>query len=284
MRMLGLALNAGGPSQTEVLPETNLGTSDKLRLEPEISKPLILCDSERLPVQGTPMGVLATFAVDEASLSVECRRVFHILAGQAAVALDSIALFEQVRELAHRDGLTRLFNHLYFMDLLESEARRARRYRRAVSLLFIDIDRFKQVNDRFGHQAGDQVLVKLARMFEGCVRDTDLVGRYGGEEFVVLLPESSEREGTLLAERLRSLVESHAFEVDGAHAFITLSIGVASFFPEQVGTEDELVRAADDALLRAKAAGRNCVYSHLFNQVVRLDTSTNGEPTPGPSQ
>jgi diguanylate cyclase (GGDEF)-like protein len=283
-RMLELVLNAGGPTQTENLPETNLSTSDQLREEAEISKPLVVCDSERLPVQGSPMGVLATFAVDIGLLSVECRRVFHILAGQAAVALDSIALFEQVRDLAHRDGLTRLFNHLYFMDLLESEVRRARRYRRAVSLLFVDIDHFKQVNDRFGHQAGDRVLVKLARMFEGCVRDTDLVGRYGGEEFVVLLPESTEREGTLLAERLRSLVESHAFEVEGAHAFITLSIGVASFFPEQVGTGDDLVRAADDALLRAKAAGRNCVYSHLFNQVVRRDAGSSGETGPGPSQ
>jgi diguanylate cyclase (GGDEF)-like protein len=283
-RMLELAREAGGPTQTENLPETNLSTSDKLRNEAEVTSPLVICDSERLPVQGMPMGVLATFALERDSLSLECRRVFHILAGQAALALDSIALFEQVRDLAHRDGLTRLFNHLYFMDLLESEIKRARRYRRAVSLLFIDIDHFKQVNDRFGHQAGDHVLVRLARMFEECVRDTDLVGRYGGEEFVVLLPESSERVGTLLAERLRSVVESRAFEVDGARAFITLSIGIASFFPEQIGSADDLVRAADDALLKAKAAGRNCVFSHLFNQVMRVDIGDNGEIVPGPSQ
>jgi diguanylate cyclase (GGDEF)-like protein len=109
------------------------------------------------------------------------------------------------------------------------------------------------------------------------VRDTDLVARYGGEEFVVLLPESSEREGALLAERLRNQVETHAFEVDGKLARITLSIGVASFFPEQVGTSDELVRAADDALLRAKSAGRNCVFSHLFNQVTHFDPGSSGE-------
>ena len=272
-RMLQLAVEGGGPARIEPFPETNLDTSDKFREEAEISRPLTGFDSERLPVQGTPMGVLATLAVDDKALSLECRRVFHILAGQAAVALDSIALFEQVRDLAHRDGLTRLYNHLYFMDLLENEVRRARRYRRAVSLLFIDIDHFKEVNDVFGHQAGDQVLVKLARIIEGCVRDTDLVGRYGGEEFVVLLPESSEREGSSLAERLRTLVESHPFEASGEHARITLSIGVASFFPEQVGTGDDLVRAADDALLRAKSAGRNCVYSHFFNQVIRLEAN-----------
>jgi diguanylate cyclase (GGDEF)-like protein len=283
-RMLQLADDAGAPAQTQPLPETNLGTSDKFRDEAEITTPLVGCDSERLPVQGTPMGVLAAFAGQEGALSLECRRVFHILAGQAAVALDSIALFEQVRDLAHRDGLTRLYNHLYFMDLLESEVRRARRYRRAVSLLFIDIDHFKQVNDRFGHQAGDQVLMRLARIFESCVRDTDLVGRYGGEEFVVLLPESSEREGTALAERLRSAVEAHAFDVEADHAHITLSIGVASFFPEQVGTGDDLVRAADEALMRAKGAGRNCVYSHLFNQVVRLDPSKHDVTGHGPSQ
>jgi diguanylate cyclase (GGDEF)-like protein len=275
-RMLQFAKEAGAPAKSVAFPETNLSTSDKFREEAEISTLLTGYDLERLPVQGAPMGVLATLAVDDKALSVECRRVFHILAGQAALALDSIALFEQESELAHRDGLTHLYNHLYFMDLLESEVRRARRYRRAVSLLLIDIDNFKQINDRFGHQAGDQVLTKLARMVEGCVRDTDLVGRYGGEEFVLLLPESSEREGAFLAERLRTLVESHAFEAAGERAHITLSIGVASFFPEQVGTGDELVRAADDALLRAKAAGRNCVYSHLFNQVVHPDATNFG--------
>jgi diguanylate cyclase (GGDEF)-like protein len=277
-RMLQLADDAGGPPETGPFPETNLGISDKFRDEVEISAPLIGCDSERLPVQGKPMGVLAAFAAQGGALSLECRRVFHILAAQAAVALDSIALFEQVRDLAHRDGLTRLYNHLYFMDLLESEVRRARRYRRAVSLLFIDIDHFKQVNDRFGHQAGDQVLTRLARMLESCVRDTDLVGRYGGEEFVVLLPESTEREGSSLAERLRRSVEARAFDVEGEHAHITLSIGVASFFPEQVGTGDELVRAADEALLRAKGLGRNRVYSQLFNQVTRLDADERDSP------
>lgn len=269
--MMDLSLDAGGPPRSGELPETNLSTGDKFREQEEISNPLKFADSERLAVQGSPMGVLATFTLSGKTVSPECRRVFRILAGQAAVALDSIALFEQVRDLAHRDGLTRLFNHLHFIDLLETEVRRARRYHRAVSLLFIDIDNFKQVNDLFGHQAGDLVLEKLARILEDCVRDTDLVGRYGGEEFVVLLPESSDREAISLAERLRGLVESHAFETNGEHASITLSIGVASYLPDQIGTGNDLIRAADDALLRAKAAGRNCVFSHFLNQVVRID-------------
>lgn len=276
-RMLRFAVEAGGPAPRGQLPETNLGTSDKLRGEPEATRVLTEYDWERLPTQGTPMGVLAIVAAEQSALSVECRRVFHILARQAAVALDSIALFEQVSDLARRDGLTRLYNHLYFMDVLEGEVRRARRYRRAVAMLFIDIDRFKQVNDLFGHQAGDQVLTKLAHIFRECVRDTDLVARYGGEEFVVLLPESSEREGALLAERLRKQVELHPFDVDGKQAHITLSIGVASFSPDQVGTSDELVHAADDALLHAKAAGRNCVFSHLANRVTRPDPGSRAE-------
>lgn len=270
-RMMHLASEAGGPTPAKADPVVNLDTSDKFRKDPEIAAPLTGCESERLPVQGNPMGILATFSRDDKSLSLECRRVFHILAGQAAVALDGIALFEQVRELAHRDGLTRLYNHLYFMDLLESEVKRARRYKRAVSLLFIDIDDFKLVNDLFGHQAGDEVLVSLARILEGCVRDTDLVGRYGGEEFVILLPESTEREGAFLAERLRGIVEGHPFQVGKEHTHITLSIGVASFFPDQVGTGHDLVSAADGALLRAKGSGRNCVFSHLFDKVIRLD-------------
>lgn len=279
-RMLQFASDAGGPSADGQSFDVNLGTTDKSRPELETVNLLTGYDSERLPVQGTPMGILAILGADQDVLSVECRRVFHILARQAAVALDSIALFEQVSDLAHRDGLTRLYNHLYFMEVLDGEVRRARRYRRPVSMLFIDIDHFKQVNDSFGHPAGDQVLIKLAHIFQACARDTDLVARYGGEEFVVLLPESSEREGAMLAERLRRQAELCTFIVNGMHAHITLSIGVASFFPESVGTSDELVRAADDALLRAKAAGRNCVFSHLFNQVTRLGSG----PASGPAR
>ncbi len=280
VRVVQLALKSGAPRPAGPIPEPLFGSIEKYHDAGEIVEPLSGLDYELLPVQGKPMGVLATFARDEDSLSDDCRHVFHILAQQAAVALDSIALFEQVRELSRRDGLTHLYNHLYFMDLLENEVRRSRRYRRPVSLLFIDIDHFKEVNDSLGHQAGDEVLVGLAQVLQEGVRDTDLVGRYGGEEFVVLLPEAPEREAITLAERLRRTAETRDFAARGATVNITLSVGVASYFAEQVGSGEDLVRNADEALLHAKAAGRNRVYSHFLDQVVHLNSLHHEEVRP----
>jgi diguanylate cyclase (GGDEF)-like protein len=187
--------------------------------------------------------------------------VFRILAHQAAAALGSIALFEQVQELARRDGLTLLFNHSHFLELLDAEVARSRRYRRPVSVLFIDIDHFKQVNDTYGHPFGNVVLCQLARLIRSNVRSTDQVGRYGGEEFIVLLPETLENEAVALAERLRSAVQVRTFQALDVSVRLTVSIGLAGFGPDEVGMGDELIMAADAALLQAKTAGRNRVFS-----------------------
>jgi diguanylate cyclase (GGDEF)-like protein len=194
----------------------------------------------------------------------DVRHVFHILAGQGVIAFEGAALFDQVRELARRDGLTKLFNQRYFLELLNLEVHRARRYRRAVSLIFVDIDFFKNVNDTHGHLTGNAVLETLAVIMQRTVRDTDIVARYGGEEFVILAAESSEKEAAAVAERLRRAVEAHLFEVDGHEIRLTISAGVASFSPGETREAEELLRRADEALYQAKHTGRNRVYSHYF--------------------
>ncbi|MHB1233543.1 MAG: GGDEF domain-containing protein [Burkholderiales bacterium] len=158
-------------------------------------------------------------------------------------------------ELATRDGLTRLYNHRTFYTLLSDELARLQRFKRPVSLLMLDIDRFKRVNDTYGHQAGDAVIRDMSELISQQLRTIDRVCRYGGEEIAVILPEIDPDAAANIAERLRASVETHLFEV-GATVRITISIGVASS-PTDGGSADTLVAAADAALYVAKRSGRN---------------------------
>jgi diguanylate cyclase (GGDEF)-like protein len=161
---------------------------------------------------------------------------------------------ETMLERAVVDGLTGLYDHDTLLTLLEKEIERARRYAEAISLLLLDLDDFKQVNDVFGHQKGDEILVLLADVIRQTIRTMDIAGRYGGEEFVLILPETDMTAALQSAERLRAAVENR-FHQD---AQLTISVGAACF-PDQAQTVDALVKAADEALYRAKAKGKNCV-------------------------
>lgn len=168
-------------------------------------------------------------------------------------------LYGEMAQNAATDPLTGLANHGYFMERLDQEMHRARRYHHQMAVIFADLDFFKQVNDTYGHHAGDLALQKVARTLEHSVRDIDLVGRYGGEEFVVVLPETSLENAALLAERLRfnvGLIQLPFLEKDGRR--LTLSCGVAAY-PETCTTSDTLLRSADEAMYRAKEAGRDRV-------------------------
>ncbi len=183
-------------------------------------------------------------------------------ANQIDIAIEKALLFHKTRELAITDGLTGLHNHRHFYELLEAEEKRVRRYKRPMSLLMIDIDYFKMVNDSYGHQAGDRVLKSLAEVLRHCVRDTDHLARYGGEEFAVILPETQGAEAVALAERIRSSVEDHGFEIESERIKLTLSIGVASFALKEENTNG-LVHRADQALYEAKHHGRNQIQTQL---------------------
>lgn len=161
---------------------------------------------------------------------------------------------EALKLLSVTDGLTNLFNRRRLMELLTAEVRRCQRLKHPFAVVMVDVDRFKQYNDDFGHPAGDQVLVRLATLLQEAVREVDSVARYGGEEFVVLMPEAGEREAAALAERLRKRVADEPF----AHRQVTISLGVAQF-PVQGDSADAVVAAADAALYEAKRAGRNRV-------------------------
>jgi diguanylate cyclase (GGDEF)-like protein len=177
------------------------------------------------------------------------------LAGQISITINNAKLYH----LAITDGLTQLYINRYFRLKLHDEMIRSRRYNHPVSLIMADIDDFKLVNDTMGHRQGDMVLAGVARILKRAVRETDLVCRYGGEEFAIVLPETSAANAGVAAENLRRLIEEAKLPaLHGKPLRVTISVGVASF-PADATTEDELVQAADNALYAAKAGGRNRV-------------------------
>ncbi|NOZ00365.1 MAG: diguanylate cyclase [Deltaproteobacteria bacterium] len=167
-------------------------------------------------------------------------------------------LEHKLKILAVTDGLTSLFNHRYCMQRLKREFDRSRRYGSPLSLLMMDIDHFKTVNDEHGHDAGDAVLQRLAGLFLNEVRKTDVVARYGGEEFVAILTETGRDHAMVLADRIRESVAASPFIVNGTHIDITISIGGATL-TGAVGKPEELLKKADTALYAAKEGGRNRV-------------------------
>jgi diguanylate cyclase (GGDEF)-like protein len=165
---------------------------------------------------------------------------------------------QKMRVLATTDSLTGALNRRYFFERGQNELERALRYGHEMSMLILDIDHFKQVNDRFGHQAGDFVLGQLAEMAEQSIRSTDLLGRYGGEEFIMILPETGLDEARAVAERMRQRVEGHTFVFDQQAIQITISIGISSWTNPDIELDD-LISRADRSLYAAKDAGRNRV-------------------------
>lgn len=182
------------------------------------------------------------------------------LAGTFNTMADKLAQSQALlRELSTHDSLTGLVNYRELHRLLADEAERSRRYGRPFSLLMLDIDHFKSINDTYGHLSGDKALRALAALIRGEVRPTDVVARYGGEEFVLVLPETAGPGAMTLAERLRARVAGHTVAVTADHPIsMTVSIGVASY-PDSANSVQKLLSAADQALYTAKSAGRNRV-------------------------
>ncbi len=171
---------------------------------------------------------------------------------------------EFLREQTTIDGLTSIHNYKGFCDALNLEMSRAKRYHKAVSLLFADIDHFKAVNDTFGHQAGDHALKAIAVILKNGLRTNDYLSRYGGEEFAVILPEATIESALLVAERLREKVGSQQITYKDKTILLTMSFGVACMPPNSNLSSDTLIKMADDALYKAKKQGRNrCCMSEI---------------------
>lgn len=184
---------------------------------------------------------------------------FKAAANHLGLALRNALTFKEVKLRADHDALTRIYNRHTFDDRLVYELKRRQRYGHELSLLMVDLDHFKAVNDTYGHKAGDMVLREMGAILRKALRSTDLAARYGGEEFVVLLPHTSEVDAHMLAERIRSLVESATFSFEGREFSVTASIGVAAMEAGCFNRDEDLLLKADKALYEAKNNGRNMV-------------------------
>jgi diguanylate cyclase (GGDEF)-like protein len=174
---------------------------------------------------------------------------------------ERIQMLEKLKRLSITDGLTKLYNSRYFYNQLKIEIDRTTRYQRPLSLLLLDIDKFKEYNDNYGHLEGDKVLIRLGQVIKSCLRKMDSAYRYGGEEFTVILPETEGDEAATVAERIRSAVEIEHFypQKESEPVTITISIGVTEFtWQEEIAV---FVQRADKAMYQSKQAGRNRVSS-----------------------
>lgn len=197
----------------------------------------------------------------------EKREIFRNLVSEACTILTNSflyrKLFRNVKSLAMKDGLTDLYNHNYIIGLMDKEFARAKRYNLNLSLLMLDIDRFKKINDTFGHKTGDIVLKEIAGIIKNTIRASDFAGRYGGEEFSIILTETDCNKAHIFAERLRQNIEKHSFPNLPNAVKITISVGIASYPTKRCADPETLFTYADQALYRAKRLGRNrvCVKS-----------------------
>jgi diguanylate cyclase (GGDEF)-like protein len=188
-------------------------------------------------------------------------RLISLFAHQAAIAIENAQLFEKIQQLAETDELTRTNNRRQLFALGEQEFNHAKRYQQPMSVLMLDIDDFKQINDKYGHATGDVVLHNLAQFCQQNIRDADILGRYGGEEFVIILPSTDLEHGSELAERLRAHIESNSIPTKITPIQITISVGVVEVTSETPNLA-ALIDQADTALYQAKKKGKNRVEGY----------------------
>ncbi len=212
-------------------------------------------------------GIYAANKNDNGHFTEEDEDLLLMLAFQATTAIENAQLYTKTSELATTDGLTGLLNRRAFMERLNEEAGRSSRYEHYFSFLLLDIDHFKRINDTYGHPAGDAVLKSLAQTLKRQVRTVDIVGRYGGEEFAIILSETDSTGAKLVGNRIRGLVSKMPFSLpDGNNIGLTVSIGI-SIYPSCSTNVDLLIEKADNALYSAKREGRNKVY--LYRETLR---------------
>jgi diguanylate cyclase (GGDEF)-like protein len=220
-----------------------------------------------LPLKGRDRRVGALVAFDRAAasqrpkLSSATLRSMNVLLEPAALALDSALRLKRAEELSVTDDLTQLYNSRYLNQVLRKETKRASRSGRPLSLLFIDLDGFKGVNDAHGHLYGSRALVEAAALIRGSARETDVVARFGGDEFAIILPDTGGDGAFSVGERVRERVAAHQFLFDdGLDLRLTASVGVATL-PDVAASAEELVAAADKAMYQVKDSGKNGIQA-----------------------
>jgi diguanylate cyclase (GGDEF)-like protein len=216
-----------------------------------------------LVVEGEILGCISLNSDQPNAFDAQDLQFFSVIGYQMAATLRHFQRFSSVKNMAIYDTLTGLHNRRYFEERLEVETQKCFGSNIPLTLVMVDIDFFKKVNDTFGHTEGDQVLCKVASLLKTSVRKKDTIARYGGEEFILILPEARLEESFVIAERIRRLVENTLFDVGKAQVNLTLSMGISNFPSHRVKSKEELTEMADQALYDAKRGGRNrvCIFT-----------------------
>lgn len=210
---------------------------------------------------GALIGLDRLAASREPRLAASMLRAVRVLLEPVAVALDNSLLLKRAEALSVTDDLTHLYNSRYLNSVLRRETKRASRSGRPLSLLFIDLDGFKGVNDSHGHLFGSRALVEAAAVIRGSARETDVVARFGGDEFALVLPDTGSEGAFAVGERIRERIAAHTFLVgDGLAIKLSVSVGVATL-PDVAASVEELMQAADMAMYAVKAAGKNGIQA-----------------------
>lgn len=239
--------------------------------EAELFKnPLALAEGIRsmvavpLQIQDKIVGILYLNDFVPRQFSKGRLQLLSILGSFATMSIDNARLHQQARQLACTDGLTGLYNHRQFKKMFKEELARTRRYEKPLSLIMLDVDDFKKFNDTYGHPAGDKVLMTVSGILRDISRECDLAFRYGGEEFMIVLPETAIDEALVAAERIRHAIENDSLsDLQGAvRSGVTVSVGVASF-PRDGESAEDLLKTVDALLYRAKEQGKNKIH-HLY--------------------
>lgn len=211
-----------------------------------------------LILHGRTLGILYLDDFVPRRFDRERMKLLSILASFAAMSVENAKLHKSTKIMAITDSLTGLYNHRHFQQVFSQELNRARRYRKPLSILMVDVDDFKKFNDRYGHPSGDKALAAIGEIIVNAVRSVDLPFRYGGEEFTLLLPEIPLENALTAGERLRARIEQESASLltGVAPHGVTVSIGVASY-PRDGATRDDLMNIVDSLMYRAKALGKN---------------------------
>jgi diguanylate cyclase (GGDEF)-like protein len=212
---------------------------------------------------GALIGLDRLASVREPRMAQSNLRAVRVLLEPAAVALDNAMLLKRAEELSVTDDLTHLYNSRYLDQVLRRETKRASRSGRPLSLLFIDLDGFKTVNDTHGHLYGSRALVEAAAVIRGSARETDVAARFGGDEFAIVLPDTGSEGAYAVGERIRERLAAHLFLADdGLNMHLTGSVGVATL-PDVANSAEELLQAADKAMYQVKDRGKNGIQAAL---------------------
>ena len=219
-----------------------------------------------VPIKGNEAeaGVICVFSDDREIAEHEVGQA-DLIADRGCEALRNVERYQHAKDRAFVDDVTEAYNARYLLSVLDQEVRRADRYGTRFSILFLDVDYFKRINDGYGHLIGSEILHRASRLLLQCIRQVDTLARYGGDEFVILLSDTEPAEAALVAERIRRTVDEFAFEMSqGGPLHLTFSIGVATF-SEDGASRELLLEIADKAMYRAKSLGRNrvCVAAEL---------------------